>query len=971
MKGKICKGELDNMEIRDILKPDEYANLNQINQEDIDWINDRIQMRRDGEPGVECIIRGRNSEGDYFKLTPEEIIRQYYAYKLITEYGYNKEQISFEEPVLFAGRQTINDKRIDICVFDKAFDRIIMIVEVKRPEINDYQKTWEGESTTPYQQMQSYANQKHPSVGVLVNGVTPPEFYDYPDYENKIEINRFPQANEDVQEWKDKRRFTLKQLIQSDRLQTKTLKDIILDVEQRFGANDSSDKAFEEIFKLIFTKLYDEKMSSGDADDIASDINRHHILLKDIDDSTFRVLEFRATENDSLDEVYNRINGLFLRAQQQWQGVFPANSMLNMQKATVKSCVKELQNVKLFNSNLEVVDDAFEHLVNQNQKEGMGQYFTPRYVIDMCVKMLNPKPTEKMIDTAAGSCGFPMHTIFHVWKKINPEAYNLFTTRRRKPEETEYVQNNVFGIDFSEKSVRVGRMLNIIAGDGHTNVIELNSLDYKNWDSDYISQPEWQAKYGEGFRKLIRLSSDSTAASATKKYHSFDFDILMANPPFAGDLDNKEQIEQYELGHKGGDISEKLQNKVGRDILFIERNLNFLKPGGRMAVVLPQGRFNNSTDKYIREYIMKRCRLLAVVGLHGNVFKPHTGTKTSVLLVQKWTDENCGYPNICPMPEPDETGVIDYPIFFATMQEPSKDNSGDKIYVTESYVTWTSYTYKTIKTIIRKADNAVVSETEYDNISNKDNYERYVKEVLYVKKADGALGTEEEYNQRKSDYKKKTIYEYRRISDDVVVSETQFRELTKKSSYKILIETLPFVEEHKSSDGTTRFIKDLFVSEFGPLEEHRKWIQENSKFVLKTSENESLQNVITINEWLSLGADERELYKKEVVIGNNVNCPISNDEYETLSDEAKKYYLVDEQIVETVERVKDTHGHIFVKHDLFNHDPFLKNKNVNNIYSQNGIAEAFAKFAYDNGLSFAPTTEELNSIMHPENELPF
>ena len=112
----------------------------------------------------------------------------------------------------------------------------------------------------------------------------------------------------------------------------------------------------------------------------------------------------------------------------------------------------------------------------------------------------------------------------------------------------------------------------------------------------------------------------------------------------------------------------KWQNKVGRDVLFIERNLNFLKPGGRMAIVLPQGRFNNSSDKYIREFIAERCRILAVVGLHGNVFKPHTGTKTSVLFVQKWDDE------LCPKKE-------DYPIFFATMQKQSKDNSGDKIYV--------------------------------------------------------------------------------------------------------------------------------------------------------------------------------------------------------------------------------------------------------------------------------------------------
>ena len=88
-----------------------------------------------------------------------------------------------------------------------------------------------------------------------------------------------------------------------------------------------------------------------------------------------------------------------------------------------------------------------------------------------------------------------------------------------------------------------------------------------------------------------------------------------------------------------------------------------------MAIVLPQGRFNNSSDKYIRDYIAERCRILAVVGLHGNVFKPHTGTKTSVLFVQKWDDE------LCPRKD-------DYPIFFATMQEPSKDNSGDKIFRT-------------------------------------------------------------------------------------------------------------------------------------------------------------------------------------------------------------------------------------------------------------------------------------------------
>jgi len=141
----------------------------------------------------------------------------------------------------------------------------------------------------------------------------------------------------------------------------------------------------------------------------------------------------------------------------------------------------------------------------------------------------------------------------------------------------------------------------------------------------------------------------------------------MANPPFAGDIKEGQILAGYELGKNA---KGKNQTKIGRDILFIERNINFLKPGGRMAIVLPQGRFNNSSDAHIRNFLAERGRILAVVGLHGNVFKPHTGTKTSVLLWQKWTDKD----GINPRKE-------DYPIFFATMQKPSKDNSGDKIYI--------------------------------------------------------------------------------------------------------------------------------------------------------------------------------------------------------------------------------------------------------------------------------------------------
>lgn len=817
--------------IEQILETEEAAHISQFTQDDKDWINGRIHDRADGEAGVECVIRGKNDDGDYFKLTPEEIVRQYYAYKLMEVYGYSKEQIKFELPAVFAGKEVIKDKRVDIAVFNKDdSSKIDFIIEVKRPKIKDEHVVDGADATTPFQQMQSYCRALQPEIGAIVNGDNLLKFYEAPKFDEELTIDKFPQNGEDIAEWKDNRRFTLKQLMQVDRLQTETLKDIILNVEQRFGANDSSDKAFEEIFKLIFIKLYDEVLSSDDADEMAILMNRTGIALKDIDDSHFRPMEFRAREKDKLDDIYNKLNQLFQNAKGKWPGVFPADSVLEMQRATVKSCVKELQNVKLFNSNLEVVDDAFEHLVNQNQKEGMGQYFTPRYVIDMCVKMLNPKPEEKMIDTAAGSCGFPMHTIFHVWKQLNPSAFNLFTTRSRTQPELQYVQNNVFGIDFSEKSVRVGRMLNIIAGDGHTNVIELNSLDYPNWKKAYTSVDKWQDKYHEGFSKLSNMSANPASTKDKEKYGAFLFDILMANPPFAGDLDNREQLEIYDLGYNA---KGKLQNKVGRDILFIERNLNFLKPGGRMAIVLPQGRFNNSGDKLIRDYIAERCRILAVVGLHGNVFKPHTGTKTSVLFVQKWTEENCGFPNICPKPTPDENGNIDYPIFFATMQTPSKDNSGDKIYVTENYVTWTSYKYITETVYIRKADKVQVTKDEYDNAS-------------------------------------------------------------KKSDYTVKVQTRAIKVEHKSSDGKDYFIKDLFLSEHGELDTHRKWIAKNIQFELKNKKKESgdFKDTITLDEYLLLSESDQNRYKEVAILGENPNTAISNEEYNTLDKSIQKYYLV-------------------------------------------------------------------------------
>lgn len=598
--------------------------IEQFNQDEIMEVEKLIfsKPNKKGEDVyyVKCQVRNRD-----IKLTGEELVRQLYINKLRNTYKYPIEIMELEYSVSF-GREK---KRADIVVFDKiATTSPYIIVELKKPKLKDGKE-----------QLKSYCNATGAPIGVWTNGGKI-SFYHRKDpnfFEDIPDIPTFSEKLSDILS----ERWTIDDLIEKDKLITekKSLKDLILEMEDEVLANAGVD-VFEEVFKLIFTKLYDE-MESG------RNKSRH--------------LEFR-NYGDTESELKEKIQNLFNKAKEKWDGVFTEDSKILLSPSHLSVCVSSLQDVKLFNSNLDVVDDAFEYLMSKSSKGEKGQYFTPRYVIDMCVKMLNPQKTETMIDTASGSCGFPVHTIFYVWKQIlkekGIEQSHLFSSQEKPVECTDYVNSKVFAIDFDEKAVRVARTLNLIAGDGQTNVLHLNTLDYERWE-DRTKNEDWIDTYNDGWKKLKKLRKVKNSD------YAFDFDILMANPPFAGDIKESRVISKYELGKNS---KGKYLSKVGRDILFIERNLNFLRPGGRMAIVLPQGRFNNSTDKYIRDYIAENCRILAVVGLHGNVFKPHTGTKTSVLFVQKWDEKLC--------PKKD-----DYPIFFATMQEPSKDNSGDKIYV--------------------------------------------------------------------------------------------------------------------------------------------------------------------------------------------------------------------------------------------------------------------------------------------------
>jgi len=626
------------MNLQEILKDSNYS-LALFSDEEIKSLEGKITLKND-KPYIECVVREKE-----IMLKPEEVVRQLYASKLINEYGYPKDRMKFEHAVKF-GREV---KSADIVIFDKERPTVeYIIAEIKKPKLLD------GKA-----QLRSYCNATGAPIAVWTNGE---EIFQYnrkdPNYfEDLTDIPRDDQSLEDILTEK----FTYRDLIINDKIPNKgtSLKEIVKDMEDEVLAGAGVD-SFEEVFKLIFIKLFDEKKRDHDKRRLykilekkigeltMSNFKQVKDILEEEDNDLYDELEFR-NKGQSEGELKKKLQKLFDEAKEKWKGIFSDDSTIQLTPSHLSVCVSALQDVKLTNSNLDVIDEAFEYLVSKTAKGEKGQYFTPRYVIDMCVKMLNPKAGEYMIDTASGSCGFPVHMIFWLHKKTGKPIEDL------KDE-----ISKIFGIDFDEKAVRVARTLNIIAGDGHTNVLHLNTLDYERWN-ETIENMDWMLTYGEGLKRLDKLKTEKDS------FKQFQFDVLMANPPFAGDIKESRILHKYNVGFNANN---KAKSKVGRDLLFIERNLDFLKPGGRMAIVLPQGRFNNTSDKEIREYISEKARILAVVGLHGNTFKPHTGTKTSVLFVQKWDDK------LCPKKE-------DYPIFFAVSEKGGKDNSGDYVYLKE------------------------------------------------------------------------------------------------------------------------------------------------------------------------------------------------------------------------------------------------------------------------------------------------
>ena len=535
---------------------------------------------------------------------PEEIVRQLWLYKLRTVLKYSYDRLETEKSIHF-GRE-VHKKAADIVVYKPDNVTPYMIVEVKSPT-----------EDKGIDQLKSYLNAEGCEIGIWSNGID--RVILYRNYPNQFEdtLPDIPSADKTIDDLLSEKKtlgntdpkFDLKRAIE-------IMEELVL-------ANAGVD-VFNEVFKLIYAKLYDEL---------------------EAENRPGNEIYFRKYKDPQ--KTYSAINDLFRKAIYKWPGTFYEQELIRLSPEHLSIVVGEMETARLFGADLSIIDEAFEYLIPEVAKGKKGQYFTPRHVIAMAVKMLNPKPEEFVLDPAAGSGGFLIGAMNWV------DGQYLKNVHAKQ----DYSKHYLYGIDFADETAKVSRALMLIAGDGRTHLFKLNSLDPREWQGE---DDEKLHARSELRARLLKYQEYSEQEENEKTFKNFSFDIVLTNPPFAGELKDPGLLRQYEFGKKNG----KLVNTIERHILFIERVLEFVKPGGRIAIVLPQGVFNNTNMEYIRQWLFDKARILAVVGLHGNTFKPHTGTKTSVLFLQKWENES----------------LPDYPIFMVVSKQGGKDNSGEYAY---------------------------------------------------------------------------------------------------------------------------------------------------------------------------------------------------------------------------------------------------------------------------------------------------
>ena len=422
-----------------------------------------------------------------------------------------------------------------------------------------------------------------------------------------------------------------------------------------YGNEGMKKTAFWELLNLIFCKLYDEKRRFTEA--------KRGVSYR----RKFWVGAMEQNTEEGKAAVAKRIKDLFteLKEDGSFNDVFDGNEQINLSDAGLAKVAAELSKYSFLDATVDVKGTAYETIVSNTLKQEAGQFFTPRNIIKCMVEMLDPDENTRVLDPACGSGGFLVMVLDHVRhkvvKRLYPELDELHLEAKLNTPEVndltrEYAEKMIFGFDFDPDLKKAARMNMVMAGDGHSNIFNVNSLDYPHGDKPDVS------KIAPAVMHSIQNSADKNFSFATADDNAQGkFDMIFTNPPFGA----KVEVDPAIIERAGYELQSNAP-----EVLFIEQCYRFLKPGGKMAIVLPDGILGNPNMEQTRIWILRHFKLLASVDLPVETFLPQVGVQASLLFLQKKTSAEA----LVPIEEED------YDVFMAIVEKVGKDRRGVPIY---------------------------------------------------------------------------------------------------------------------------------------------------------------------------------------------------------------------------------------------------------------------------------------------------
>lgn len=523
--------------------------------------------------------------GQLVTASPEEVSAvQVFSRILVEEFNYPKAHIRTRPQFMVreapSGRDTYP---VDIAVFNSprhTHDNLMMLIECKRPTIKEGRR-----------QLEIYLNLTSAQIAVWYNGTGSLYLRKRIEANGSFkieELHALPRYGQDLSD--------IGHLLRKHLSPPSNLKATFQAIRNHLAGTSKGltrDEGFaRELINLLFCKIYDELNT-----DLESPV-RFYI------------------GDESPGAVKGRIDHLFSEVKRRYDDVFDHNDLVELDPKSVAYVVGQLQHLLITEADTDAVADAFETFIGPALKGSQGQFFTPRNVVRMMVQVIDPEPEHHLIDPACGSGGFLIFALRHVWQKYDALAKARGWNQKQLLEAKRHAASRYFhGMEKDSFLAKVTKAYMAIVGDGRGGV----------FCDDALARPE---QWPERVRDSIQLGT---------------FSYVFTNPPFGTKIkvEGEATLRQYDLGHdwkkKNGqwNQTQNVPPTKPPQILFIDRCLQLLAPGGKLAIVLPESTFGNPSYGYVMTYLANNVKILGLVSMPEDLFQPYTHAKACVLFAEK------------------------------------------------------------------------------------------------------------------------------------------------------------------------------------------------------------------------------------------------------------------------------------------------------------------------------------------------